>query len=147
MKVQKSRYRNTSFLVELLVNILVFSISCAVLVGLFGRAGQMTKEGREEAAANAEMLALVEIVKARGTAGLEHADDMGGGSYRCRYDEDWQPTGKADAPFAITLVVTEADTGAGTLTEIEAVAETGDGRQLAAVQTAAYRPAEGGAAA
>ena len=143
----KRRYRNTAFLVELMVNILVFSVSCAILVGLFGKAWQLMDQSRARSAAGNEALALVEQVKAGGLQAVPHGEVLDGGWLVCRYDEHWQPTSAEDAPYDVRLRVTDSETGAGVLRSISAVAETGERKELYLVETAVYIPNEGGVAA
>ncbi len=136
----KTRYRNVAFLAELMINILVFSVSCAVLVGLFGQAARISRETREKTAASAQTLAVLETVKARGDCedGAWQAD----GSLLCRYTEDWLPAqSEAEAAYLIRLEVADSPGAAGTLREMEAVA-TGaeDGRELCRLETASYQP-------
>ncbi|NLW79615.1 MAG: type II secretion system protein [Ruminococcaceae bacterium] len=140
----KKRYRNTAFLVELLVNILVFSISCAILVGLFGKAGQIARDTHAENFAGAEAQSLIEIVKARGVQGLEDADAQPDGSLLFYYDEDWQPASGADAAYTIRLVVRDEATVAGVLSHLSAVAESRDGAEVFSIATASYQPASAG---
>lgn len=140
------RYRNTAFLVELIINILVFSISCAVLVGLFGKAGQISRRSHEQTFASNEVLALVEKIKVRGADGLPHGQWLDEENALCYYDAGWNGTDDTTAPYLVRLQMVTEEQEAGVLMRLEAVAETSDGQLLYSVKTASYTPAEGGAA-
>ncbi|MGD9559164.1 MAG: hypothetical protein AB7V55_00975 [Oscillospiraceae bacterium] len=139
----RRRYRNVAFLAELLINILVFSVSCAVLVGLFGKAGQIAAGTREETFAGTEVQSLLETVKARGTEGLAHGVPQPDGSVLCFYDAEWNPTGQDDARYQVRLALQPEETAAGVLNHLSAVAQDAAGREICRVQTANYHPAGG----
>jgi type II secretory pathway pseudopilin PulG len=148
----KRKYRNTAFLLEMMINILVFAISCAVLVGLFGKAWQISRKTRMETGAAGEVMSLVETVKLRGAAAIPYADNRSPGELVCYYNSRWQPLAAAqlppvDAAFKISLTVITTQTPAGLLSEVQALAETTDGEELYRMATASYTPQEGGAAA
>ncbi len=136
----KRKYRNVSFLAELLINILVFSISCAVLVGLFGKASELARATREESYASAELGILIEQTKAQGVLALG-GEMQADGSLLFHYDADWNRAEAPEARYAIRLAVEEAITSAGSLLTITGEASAADGRALCEVATKAYRPA------
>lgn len=140
------RYRNTAFLVELIINILVFSISCAVLVGLFGKASQLSHKTNEEATANNRLMAVVETLKVRGGEHLTEGEWVDDENLLCYFDADWNATTNADAVYIIRVNMVASDKGAGVLKQLVAVAETRDGRMLCDFETAAYSPNEEGGA-
>lgn len=140
----KKTYRNIAFLAELLINILVFSVSCAVLVGVFGKAGTVSRDTGEQSLASTEVNALIETVRLRGEAGLEGAVRQTDGSYVCNYDAAWRPTTQTPV-YVVTVQLTEEQRGAGTLVYITAQAESATGREICIYDTAHYIPAEGGA--
>ncbi len=153
------KYRSVSFLVELLINVLVFSICCAILVALFGRAWQVTAVTRQAAAAEAEVNTLVEIAKVRGRGGLLQAGGHENGPEEVcfAYNGDWQPLAAewtqalsvfpvpleawAREGHAVALWLRPEATGAGTLYRLEASAVDDTGSEIYAVQTAFYVPA------
>ena len=140
----KTKYRNIAFLAELLINILVFSISCAILVGLFGRAALLARQTREENFASTQIYALFETMKARGPAALTTARQEGDGRYVCHYDSDWQLSVEHEPAYVITLDVFEQTSEAGELCRVQARATGADGEEIVAMETQTYRPAEGG---
>ena len=133
----KTRYRNVAFLVELMINILVFSISCAVLVGLFGKAGQISSQTNEETAAGTEVQTLVETLKLRGPQALGGTAE--GDTLTFHYDGDWNQT-EDGGDYTIVLTITDETTTAGTLQKIDARAWAGETRELYSLQTAHYTP-------
>ncbi len=153
------KYRSVSFLVELLINVLVFSICCAILVALFGRAWQVTTATRRAAAAEAEVSALIEIAKARGRDGLLQAGGHENGPEEVcfAYNDTWQPLAAewtaamsvypipprawAREGYAVNLCLLPQDSPAGTLYRVQATAINTEGEELYAVQTAFYVPA------
>ena len=140
----KKKYRNTAFLVELLINILVFSVSCAILVGLFGKAGEITRRNREKSFASNQVLSLVETVKALGPDGLAGAERVSDEELLCRFDADWQATGDAGAPYHVRLRIVPESRPGGVLRRVSVVAETADGREIYSLDTASYHPAQRG---
>lgn len=143
----KTKYRNVAFLLELMINILVFSVSCAILVGLFGRAGNLSRRTREKTCASTELLSMVETIKAKGTDELvlvEWTDDE---NLVRRYDADWKPTSDPDAPYVLHMYVGRVQYESGELRRMQGSVETAGGEELFSVDTAAYQPEEGGAAA
>ena len=143
----KKKYRNTAFLLELMINILVFSLSCAILVGLFGKAYQIANRTREAAFASTEVLRVVEVAKVRGAQGVAGATLQSDGSIALWYDKNWQPTNEERALYHIELRVDEQNTHAGILLQFDAVAKTSDGREVYSLQTASYQPSKEGSAA
>lgn len=139
-------YRNTSFLTELLINILVFSIACAALAGVFAQASLVARQTREENAAHSEVWAVLETGKVRGYEQLEGFEPQPDGRLVCGYDEEWTPTPPEGAAYTICLRITDEATGAGTLRHVDATAQTAEGRQLCHFTAASYLP-QGGAAA
>lgn len=143
-----TKYRNVAFLLELMINILVFSLSCAILVGLFGRAGSLSRRTREKSSASTELLSMVETIKARGTEGLELVEWTDDENLVRRYDEDWLPTAAQDAPYVLHMYVGRVQYESGELRRMEGAVETANGEELYRVNTAAYQPeTEGGNAA
>lgn len=137
----KTKYRNVAFLVELMINILVFSISCAVLVGLFGKAGQISRHSREEAFANTQAQTLLETAALRGAGAFAGAKWLDGESLNCYYNSNWQQTDDENAPYVITLSIRRREMAAGVLTQLQAQAHTSAGRLLCNIHTANYQPA------
>lgn len=144
MKIVKKRYRNTAFLMELMINILVFSMSCAVLVGLFGKAGQISKRSEEKAHANNEVLAMIETIKARGagTQELAYSEWENDTTLVRWYDAKWDPTAKAEAVYQVRLTMQTQPTRAGVLTHMQASAADLEGREICSVETTAYQPSQ-----
>lgn len=142
----KVRYRNTAFLIELSINILVFSISCAILVSIFGKAWQLNRQTQNETAAATETLRLVEIIKLRGPAGVEDGsiNTIGDGIEQilCYYSANWQalPSETNDAQYNISATVSPQATPTGTLTKINIVAQTMQGEELYTIETASFAP-------
>ncbi len=137
-----SRYRNVAFLAELLINILVFSISCAVLAGLFGQAGKLAGQTRSKSQATAEIYTLFETIRAEGAGALEEATLLENGSYALYYDKQWNPAGQ-NAAFTIQLTVNQRPTGAGAIWEMEAFAYDGEAQEICRLATKAYYSGEG----
>lgn len=142
----KKSYRNVSFLAELLINILVFSISCAILAGLFGRASLIARQTREKNFASAEIYTLFETMKARGPAALTVAHEEEAGVYVCRYDKDWRPSVSGEGEYTIEMDVTETAAGTGVLVEVEARAKDKAGAEILTMETKSYHPGRGGSA-
>ena len=139
----KTRYRNVAFLAELMINILVFSISCAVLVGLFGKAFQVSRQTARETKAASEVQWLMENLKAGGKDALEGAEWTDDDHAVLRYDEDWNRVeSDAQAVYTIKLLVSTAVGGTdyGALTSIQAVAADAGGIALCRMETASYIP-------
>lgn len=139
-----NRYRNVAFLAELLVNILVFSISCAIMVGLFGQASKMARETREESFATQEIYALFETIRLRGPGAVEGAAPTAAGGLQCYYNEDWTRTDKENAAYTIELSLDEETAAAGLLLGVEARASDRNGQEICTLSTKTYHPDEGG---
>lgn len=133
----KTRYRNVSFLVELIINILVFSISCALLVRLFAVAGETSRLAAEQSRASTELTGLVEGFKAHGQ------NDAFAEPLTFFYDGAWNPT-ESQTPGGYTLELTVTDEGspAGLLRRIEAAAYGAAAEPITQLSTAVYYPAE-----
>lgn len=139
----KKSYRNVSFLVELLVNVLVFSISCAVLVGLFAKASEVARQTKEESFASVEVYALFQTAKVYGLEGIDHAQQQEDGLYVCGYDKNWAPVALQEATYIITIQAEETKTSAGVLYNLTASALNGKGDEIGSFTTALYTPQEG----
>lgn len=137
----KKSFRNTSFLVELLINILIFSISCAILVSVFGKASQLARTTREENFASAEIHTLFELAKARGVEALGGGTD--GETY---YDKNWNAADSQNAAYGIEMDIEETATEGGVLRRLTATARrSGDGSEICTLETTLYNPQKGGA--
>lgn len=140
----KGKYRNTSFLVELLVNILVFSISCAILVGLFGKAGEVDRKTIEQGSATGEIYAMFQTLKAQGAGAFDQSAQSPEGLV-VYYDDEWQPQEDGSGYRIVLTIIPEAQDG-GVLYRAQAVARDKEDREICRMQTACYQP-EGGATA
>lgn len=138
------KYRNTAFLVELLVNILVFSVSCAVLVGLFGRAGEIARQTKEEGHATNEINAIMQTFKSEGPEGL-FPDNPDEALMQFNYDDKWNPVEEPMA-YRVELTVVSEDHTGGVLYRLTGVATNAAGREIGRMQTACYIQSEGAAA-
>ncbi len=137
----KTRYRNVAFLVELIINILVFSISCAVLVGLLGKAGEIAGQTQQESFAANQVQVIIETAKAGGAENLPGAVPQQDGSFVCGYDSNWQPAEVNEAEYTVRLTVEQSVTDAGVLYTLVATAQTAeDGQEICRMQTATYTP-------
>ncbi len=140
-----TKYRNAAFLLELMVNILVFSVSCAVLVGLFGQAGTLTRRSRLQAAAATELFSLTETIKARGPEAVENARWQDEESLLRYYDENWVPTTNENAPYRLEMHVGRVQFESGVMLQLKGRVLAPGGQELYRLETAGYRPApEGG---
>lgn len=142
----KKTFRNTAFLVELLINVLVFSISCAILVGVFAKASTLARDTREENYAAAEIHSMFEIAKARGTGEVVAEGVTGSQAATYYYDRGWNLAEQDAAEYRITLQVEQEDTSSGQLNHILALAEHRSGRLICTLETALYEQMKGGAA-
>ncbi len=136
------RYRNVAFLAELLINILVFSISCAILAGIFGQAGRISRDTRSKSQATTEIYALFATLRAQGPAALTDAAQEEG-EYRLYYDKDWNRTAAATAVYTLRLTIREEPTGAGVLRRLEARATSGENPEICTLSTSVYQSGEG----
>lgn len=136
----KKSYRNVSFLVELLINVLVFSVSCAVLVGLFAKASEVARQTKEESFASVETYALFQTVKVYGLDGISHGEEQADGSFACGYDKNWAPVNLQNAVYIITMKIDKTSTDAGMLQNIYATAINAKGNEIGAFETAVYTP-------
>lgn len=144
----KSRYRNLGFMAEVLVNIVVFSLSCAILVGVFVRAATLNFRTREESIASTQVYALYETVSVQGLRNIEGIQQMPDGNWMMQYDADWKPIAGEGAVYIIELLVTEEAARAGELKTLQCVARRAADRSIIyRLETAFYLPDEGGAAA
>ncbi|MFV0412731.1 MAG: hypothetical protein ACK5L3_05595 [Oscillospiraceae bacterium] len=142
----KTTYRNTAFFVEVLVCIVVFSIAGAILAGAFGKASMAVRQTQEESLAGSEMYALVETYRARGQAGLAEGEALSGGGLAFAYAENWQQVQAGGGVYTVTLFIQPQQRAGGVLSQITAVATRSDGTEIYRLETAVYRPGEGGLA-
>lgn len=146
------KYRNTSFLVELLINVLVFSVSCAIIVGVFGKASEVTRNTREKSYATAEIYAVFEEFRGEGLSALDDGLEEDG-EVLYFYDGNWNLTEADDlAKYVVTLRVEpqrelEDGTGAvGELSRLIASAQESNGREICTLETSVYQAEKGVAA-
>lgn len=140
----KRSYRNIAFLAELMINILVFSISCAILAGLFGKAGLLAKNTKEESFALNELHALVQEAGLRGLDAFPQGETQPDGNLHLYYDKSWLPAPKEAAAYTIILTLNSTKTEAGELYAISASAQNAAGKEITRLETSAYHPGEGG---
>lgn len=140
--MNRQRYRNTAFLMEVLVNILVFSISCSILVSAFVQAAHMVRQTRDEGLAASQIYALMETIKIRGTDGLEQGEEQDDGTFLFLYGNEWEPLPAADdATYAIVLEITEQPRATGDTLYITGVARWHvTGREITRISTIGYSP-------
>ncbi len=136
--MREGRYRNIAFLAELLINILVFSISCAILAGIFGQAGRLSRQTRSQSQASAEIYALFASLRAGGPAALAGAAEENG-AYLLYYDKDWNPAEANTAVYTLRLQMREEETGAGLLRQLEATAFSADDPDICTLSTKTYQ--------
>lgn len=139
----EKQYRNTAFLTELLVNILVFAVSCAVLAGVFARAFNVVRQNRQQSQAGTEVYAVVEALRANQNASLGSEEQP----LQIHYDENWQYA-QGDARYTIEVRCAGEAQPAGVLYRLVATAhDNTSGEQLYRLETELYRSSEGGDAA
>lgn len=143
----RQSYRNVSFLAELMINILVFSISCAILAGLFGKAGMMARETKEKGFASAEVYSLLQTLRVRDVEELGAGEILENGSVICFYDNKWNTTTSSDAYYEVVLNIDTSKTDAGELRNVTAVARhRTNERKIFELKTTIYKPEERGGA-
>lgn len=139
----KRSYRNVAFIVELIINVLVFSITCAILVSLFGKASQLARNTREESLATATIHSMFEQMCAQGTEAVGDGF-LKDGKLVYYYDKNWNHTETDNtAQYTVSLTVLEGGSGtnsAGELTALAAIAQDKDGREICTMETAVYQP-------
>lgn len=144
----RKNYKNIAFLAELLINILVFSVACAILVGLFTRASEISRQTREESFAGIEVHSLFQTIQAEGPQGVTYGQlEQGETTVVCLYDSSWTPVeNEAEAAYLIHLFLKSEEGEAGVLTRITARVETAKEKVIGNFETSVYTPVEGGAA-
>lgn len=137
--MRKVRYKNTPFLVEVVVNILVFSIACAILVSAFVQASLMVRHTQEESLAGSELYALTETMKVYGEAGLESAQPQPDGKLRLYYNQNWQPASTADA-YYVDIEVVKQPRATGNMYYLSLWAYRQNGEEITSLSTIVYIP-------
>ncbi len=140
----KTQHRNMTFLIELLINVLVFSVSCAVLVGVFGKASGMARSTREKSSATSEIYSLFETVRAGGEATLADGTLLENGGIAYYYNDKWNPVQPDDADYTVVLTIEDSAKPAGTLRELHALATSAEGDEICELATHTYQPDEKG---
>ena len=136
-----SRYSSRAFFVEIMVNILVFSVAIALLSGVFVRAAELTREAREEGFAAVEMASLLERAKQGGLQALPQGEQGPDGLLYFYYDSMWQPQAAGGAAYVICIEEIATRQPAGTLFTYHATALRSDGALLGGKSAHTYRPA------
>ena len=135
-----SKYSSRAFFVEIMVDILVFSLAMALFSGVFAKASVLTREAREEGLAAAEMAALLETAKQGGLQALPQGVQGVDGLLCFYYDEAWQPQAAEGAAYIIQLAEKAEAQPAGTLFAYHAEASRADGSPLGTKSAYIYRP-------
>lgn len=134
----KRKYRNTSFLIELLVNVLVFSIACAILAGLFVHAHLISAQTHNRSLAGNEMVSLSQRARADGVEALGAAVGESG-ELTFYYDANWQPAEQSvPGGFSIALNLEAQRQAGGWLYMLQFAAADEQGRELGTLHTALY---------
>lgn len=141
----RTKYSSLAFLSEVLVNVAVFSISCAILARVFSGAVGIAQKTSEENFAIAELYALTEIVRAQGEEGLPKGTKQTDGSLLLLYADHWKPGPAGKGGYTVCLMLTPETKPGGTLIVIVAVAYR-QGEEICRLDTACYRQTKGGAA-
>lgn len=134
------RYKNTSFLAEVLVNIVVFSIACAILVGAFVQASIMVRQTREESLAANELYALTETLKLRGAESLEYTHLQEDGSLRIEYDENWMPMNEGQGTYYVRMEIVHQPRATGDMLYVSLWAYQQNGEEISRLDTIVYQP-------
>lgn len=136
----KVRYRNTSFLAEVLINILVFSIACAVLASAYVQAFVIVRQTREESLAANELYALSETLKLRGEEGLTGGTQQPDNTLRFEYDENWMPVEEGAGAFYVLAEIVHQPRATGDMMYVSLWAHRATGEELATLSTIVYLP-------
>lgn len=142
----KTKYSALAFLAEVLVNIAVFSASCAVLVGVFSAAYNLAGQTGEKNLAMAELHTLAEMAKVEGEGAFAPAQKNADGQYLLYYTADWRPASGGQAAYAIKVTLMPQKKLGGVLTGILAVASTAGGTEICRLESAYYQQTARGAA-
>lgn len=139
----KPRFRNLAFLFEVLVNVLVFSLACAVLANVFAKASALNRSTREETQASTEAYALYQTIKTEGVGGIEGLQALGDG-WLMLYDAHWTPTDGENAVYRIEVALYPKTGAAGSLYALQCVAKRQGGGVIYRLDTQYYLPGTGG---
>jgi type II secretory pathway pseudopilin PulG len=116
-----TRYKNTSFLVELLISILVFTIACAVLFQVFTAALLMSQETKDVGQANARIATLFETLRNAEVAQVyPNAIEQSGGFYVLYFDGTWKETTEEEAAYSLVFQLDDQGGDFGTTRQIRA---------------------------
>lgn len=142
----KQRYRNLSFFAEVIVNIIVFSLSCAILASVFVKAASVNKNNREETQAVTQLYSLFQEVQANGTQSIAPARQTGADNWVIEYDKNWNAATGEDVVYTVEFSLSSDERAAGTLYTMQGVARRQkDGEVFCRLESSFYTPRQGGA--
>ncbi|MFV0351818.1 MAG: hypothetical protein ACK5JF_05855 [Oscillospiraceae bacterium] len=142
----KKRFRITAFLVEVLIDILFFSIACGLLAGVFVKSYAIGKGTNEKNKAAAELRAISQEMKVNGSDAMLEEEQTEQNTWNLYYDDDWSRCPKERAAYYITLQWTPETKPNGTIQTMDGRAfKSGVGTVIFEMQTSYYIPQQGGA--
>jgi hypothetical protein len=143
-----TKYKNTSFLVELLISILVFTIACAVLFQVYTAALLMSQNTKDVGQANTRIVTLFETLRDKDVAEVyPNAIVQSGGFYVLYFNEKWEKTTEDQAAYSLVFQLEDQGAANGTMRQIRASVlsySTGfEETKLLEMETAWYQPTLG----
>ena len=142
----KTSGKTNSFLLEMILMILFFSVSAAVILQLFASSHNIQKQSSSKNEALLYAQTLAEEFKASGQNLLARTSEQTEERY---LDENWQETGKDNAVYTAQIKISNQSTAAGHLFSATVSVFTSDTEKhlLCRIPATVYLPSEGGTVA
>jgi type II secretory pathway pseudopilin PulG len=135
----KNKSKVNIFLIELIIVILIFAISAAIIVNLFAAASKVNRESRDKSVSLIKIESIIEEYKSFEYAieGNDYLESLG---FPKLYDKDWiETTDETQAVYSIVLLSSQKKYGSGSVFTINLTSfEKDNGKELINLKGSKY---------
>ena len=135
----KNKSKVNIFLIELIIVILIFAISAAIIVNLFAAASKVNRESHDKTVSLMKIESIIEEYKSFEYA-IEGNNYLESLSFPKLYDKDWlETTDETNAVYSIVLISSQKKYGSGSVFTLDLTSiEKDNGKELIKLKGSKY---------
>jgi type II secretory pathway pseudopilin PulG len=135
----KAKSKVNIFLIELIIVILIFAISAAIIVNLFAASSKVNRESRDKSVSLMKIESIIEEYKSFEFA-IEGNNCLESLGFPKLYDKDWiETTDEVQAVYSIVLLSSQKKYGSGSVFTIDLTSfDKKNGKELIKLKASKY---------
>jgi type II secretory pathway pseudopilin PulG len=135
----KAKSKVNIFLIELIIVILIFAISAAIIVNLFAASNKVNRESHDKSVSLMKIESIIEEYKSFEYA-IEGNNFLNAQGFPKLYDKDWNETSdETQAVYSIVLLSSQKKYGSGSVFTIDLTSfDKNNGKELIKLKGSKY---------